>query len=81
MGPDEIRLAFLTQSVEFAWEIDVAGTRNDAARAAAKCQDALALLERLEKNGSSAEALDGFRHTLAHHLNRNGRYDLALPCT
>ena len=61
------------------WEIQLARARNDAARLTAKFQEALSLLGRLERNGSSAPALGGFRHNLAHHLNQSGRYDLALP--
>jgi tetratricopeptide (TPR) repeat protein len=61
------------------WEIQLARARNDAARITAKLQEALSLLDRLEKKGSSARALGGFRHNLAHHLNQSGRYDLALP--
>jgi len=61
------------------WEIELARARNDAARITAKLQEALSLLERLEKKGSSARALGVFRHNLAHHLNRSGRHDLALP--
>jgi hypothetical protein len=61
------------------WEIQLARARNDAARILAKCQEALSLLDRLEKQGSSARALAGFRHNLAHHLTQSGRYDLALP--
>jgi len=61
------------------WEIQLARARNDAARITAKCQEALSLLDRLERKGSSARALGGFRHNLAHHLNQSGRYDLALP--
>lgn len=62
-----------------AWELELARARNDEARIAAKLQEALALLGRLERQGSPAPALDGFRHNLAHHLNQSGRYDLALP--
>jgi hypothetical protein len=61
------------------WEIQLARARNDAARITAKFQEALSLLDRLEKKGSSARALGVFRHNLAHHLNQSGRYDLALP--
>jgi hypothetical protein len=61
------------------WEIQLARARNDAARITAKCQEALSLLDRLERKGSSTQALGGFRHNLAHHLNQSGRYDLALP--
>jgi tetratricopeptide (TPR) repeat protein len=61
------------------WEIQLARARNDAARITAKCQEALSLLDRLDRKGSSARALGGFRHNLAHHLNQSGRYDLALP--
>ena len=61
------------------FEIQLARARNDAARIAAKFQEALSLLERLETKGSSAPALGVFRHNLAHHLNQSGRYDLALP--
>jgi tetratricopeptide (TPR) repeat protein len=61
------------------WEIELARVRNDAARITTKFQEALSLLDRLEKKGSSARALGGFRHNLAHHLNQSGRYDLALP--
>jgi tetratricopeptide (TPR) repeat protein len=61
------------------WEIQLARARNDAARITAKCQEALSLLDQLERKGSSARALGGFRHNLAHHLNQSGRYDLALP--
>lgn len=61
------------------WEIQLARARNDAARITAKLEEALSLLDRLERKGSSARALDGFRHNLAHHLNQSGRYDLALP--
>jgi hypothetical protein len=61
------------------WEIELARARNDEARITAKCQEALSLLDRLERKGSSARALGGFRHNLAYHLNQSGRYDLALP--
>jgi hypothetical protein len=61
------------------WEIQLARARNDRARITAKFQEALSLLDRLERKGSSARALGGFRHNLAHHLNQSGRYDLALP--
>jgi tetratricopeptide (TPR) repeat protein len=62
-----------------AWEIELARARNDAPRVTAKLQEALSLLDRLERKGSSARALGVFRHNLAHHLNQSGRYDLALP--
>ena len=61
------------------WEIELARARGDAARVTAKCEEALSLLDRLERQGSSAAALGGLRHNLAHHLNQSGRYDLALP--
>jgi tetratricopeptide (TPR) repeat protein len=61
------------------WEIQLARARNDAARITGKFEEALSLLDRLERKGSSARALGGFRHNLAHHLNQSGRYDLALP--
>ena len=61
------------------WEIQLARARSDAARIAAKFHEALSLLDRLEKKGSSARALGVFRHNLAHHLNLSGRYDLELP--
>ena len=61
------------------WEIELARARNDAARVTATCEGALSLLDRLERTGSSAQALGELRHTLAHHLNQIGRYDLALP--
>ena len=61
------------------WEIQLARARNDAARMTAKFQEALSLLDRLERKGSSARALGGFRHNLAHHLNQSGRSNLALP--
>jgi tetratricopeptide (TPR) repeat protein len=61
------------------WEIHLARARDDGARIAAKLQEGLSLLDRLERKGSSAGALNGFRHSLAHHLNQSGRYDLALP--
>src|SRR5688572_11070556 len=48
-----------------AWEIELARARNDEARTTAKLHE--------------ARDLDGFRHSLAHHLNQSGRYDLALP--
>jgi tetratricopeptide (TPR) repeat protein len=62
-----------------AFEIQLARARNDAGRITAKLHEALSLLDRLEKKGSSAPALGEFRHNLAHHLNQSGRYDLALP--
>ena len=61
------------------WEIQLARARNDAARIATKFQEALSLLDALEKNGSSTRALLGYRHNLAHHLTQSGRHDLALP--
>jgi hypothetical protein len=67
------------QGLILTWEIQLARARNDAARITAKCQEALSLLDRLAQQGSSARALSGFRHNLAHHLNQSGRYDLALP--
>jgi tetratricopeptide (TPR) repeat protein len=62
-----------------AWEIELARARNDEARITAKLHEALSLLGRLERDGTSGRDLDGFRHNLAHHLNQSGRYDLALP--
>jgi tetratricopeptide (TPR) repeat protein len=59
------------------YEIQLARARNDPARVAEKLQQALLLLEELEKNGSSD--LPGYRHELAHHLTQVGRHDLALP--
>ena len=61
------------------WELELAQARNDAAHITEKCQEALSLLDRLESTGSPVQALNGFRHTVAHHLNQSGRYDLALP--
>ena len=61
------------------WEIQLARARNDSARITAKLQEALTLLGRLERKGSSAGALGVLRQNLAHHLNQSGRYDLALP--
>jgi len=62
-----------------AWEIQLARARNDAARITAKLEEGLALLEELEKKGSSGRALSGYRHHLAHHLTQSGRHDLTLP--
>jgi hypothetical protein len=76
--PDAVSAARLHGQI-LTWEIQLARARNDAARITAKCQEALSLLERLERKGSSTHALGGFRHNLAHHLNQSGRYDLALP--
>jgi hypothetical protein len=61
------------------WEIELARARNDEARIATKLQEAMSLLGRLEGDGPPARDLGVFRHTLAHHLNQSGRYDLALP--
>jgi hypothetical protein len=76
--PDEDSAARL-HGLVLTWEIQLARARNDGARIAAKLQEALSLLDRLEKKGVSARSLSGFRHNLAHHLNQSGRYDLALP--
>ena len=61
-------------------EIELARGRNDTARTAEKIQQAVSLLEELEKNGSSvSDWVRGYRHNLAHHLIPLGRHDLALP--
>jgi tetratricopeptide (TPR) repeat protein len=60
------------------YEIQVARGRNDEARVGEKLQQALLLLEELEKNGSSGTDLPGYRHELAHHLTQAGQHDLAL---
>ena len=61
------------------YEIQLARGRNDPARVAEKLQQALLLLEELEKNGSSGTDLRGYRLELAHHLTQVGQHDLALP--
>ena len=61
------------------FEIQLAHASNDAARITAKLDEALSLLEELEKKASSGRALSGYRHNLAHHLTQSGRHDLALP--
>jgi hypothetical protein len=61
------------------YEIQLARARNDTARVAAKLQQALSLLEELERKGSSGSDLSGYRFELAHHLTQSGRHDLALP--
>ena len=60
------------------YEIQLARGRNDQARVGEKLQQALLLLEELEKNGSSGTDLPGYRHKLAHHLTQAGQHDLAL---
>jgi hypothetical protein len=61
------------------YEIQLARGRNDQARVAEKPQQALLLLEELERNGSSGTDLREYRHDLAHHLTQVGQHDLALP--
>ena len=61
------------------YEIQLARGRNDPARVAEKLQQALLLLQELEKNGSSGTDLHGYRHHLAHHLTQVGQHDLAPP--
>ena len=59
-------------------EIQVAQGRSDESRHAEKMREAFALLEEADRTGPS-NWLRGYRHELAHHLTRSGRYDLALP--
>ena len=61
------------------YEIQLARARNDPARVAEKLQQALVLLEQLERNGSAGTDVAWYRHELAHHLTQAGQYDLALP--
>jgi hypothetical protein len=61
------------------YEIQLARARKDTARVAAQLQQALSLLEELERKGSSGSDLSGYRFELAHHLTQSGRHDLALP--
>jgi hypothetical protein len=58
------------------WEIELARAKNDSTRIIAKLQEALSLLDRLERKGSSPHVLNGFRHNLAHHLTQSGLFDL-----
>jgi hypothetical protein len=61
------------------YEIQLARGRNDPARVAETLQQALLLLDELERNGSSGTDLREYRHDLAHHLTQVGQHDLALP--
>jgi hypothetical protein len=60
-------------------EIQLARGRNDPQRVAAKLQQAVSLLEELEKSASPGYGwVRGFRHNLSHHLIAEGRHDLVL---
>lgn len=62
-----------------SWEIELARASNDGPRITAKCQEALSVLDRLERQGASVKTLGDLRQSVAHHLNHSGRFDLALP--